>query len=158
MVIRTPARAPSFSKAYASKRGRAWRNMMVAAINAGLEQGVFALVRGGEKFATGRDASDQGVMYSFNFPGGVPALAHVRDGGWDEVRIHVVLWPSADFGQWVGVGNAGFRAGDAIASGWLERERERGAWIQVGSEITSRAARIETIEPNGYLDRGMFMM
>ena len=135
-----------------STRKKAWRNVMVAAINAGLDQKVFDL-----------DAGPEGVV-QFRFEiEGVPAVAHVSNAGWDELSISVALWPTAEGERWVSCSNAGFLAGDCFAHGWLERRK--GQWLQTPGrpEFQCRDARKATVEalavkPNGYADHGRFMM
>ena len=65
--------------------------------------------------------------------------------------------------DWIESHNAGFLAGDAFASGWLEREK--GRWLQVSDSPVgcARAALLGRIagarpEPKGYADNGRVMM
>ena len=134
-----------------SERKKAWRNVMVAGINAGLDLKVFDLDFGPEDRA----------QFRFEVEG-IPAVAHVSDAGWGELSINVALWPTAD-ASWIGCSNAGFLAGDCFAHGWLERRK--GRWLQtpVRPEFQCRASRKATVaalavKPNGYADHGRFMM
>ena len=61
------------------------------------------------------------------------------------------------------IAGLGFLAGDAFASGWLEREK--GRWLQVSDSPVgcARAALLGRIagarpEPKGYADNGRVMM
>lgn len=137
-------------------RKAAWRNMMVAAINAGLEQGLFGLAPDDNRF-DGDDAT-----YRFLFDR-LPAIAHIRDIRFGELSVHVAINPTDKAEDWIDSSNAGFLAGDAFASGWLEREK--GRWLQVSEGPTGcvRAALLDRIvaarpEPVGYADNGRFMM
>jgi hypothetical protein len=92
-----------------------------------------------------------------------PAAAWVGDAGFDELSIHVALWPSQEAERWLVVNNAGFQAGEAFAIGWLERRK--GAWLQFGGTplLTCRTPRLGTIavvdvEPDGYADHGKLMI
>ena len=116
-----------------SLRKKAWRNMMIAGVNAGLEQKIFTLEPSGNfwpEFQPGDGKSEANAgsgahYYSFDFPGGIPVEAYVKDAGFDELSIHVALRPT---GKFMGCVNAGFLAGEAYANGWLERRS--GLWLQ----------------------------
>ena len=65
----------------------------------------------------------------------------------------------------IGSGVTGFRIGEAVGSGWLERRD--GAWLQVSEggpgHFVCRKPRLATVaalavEPKGYSDRGNFKM
>lgn len=156
------------SAAYPSPRARAWRNLMVAAINAGLEQGLFGLAPQANFWPgadpDGRDRERR--QFRFVFPDGAPCLAAVCGAGFDELRFDVVYRPSAEGDRWVAVGNAGFRAGEALAGGWLERRE--GAWLQGGRGRPVRQFRARRgvapgiaaakVAPSGYRDTGKFFL
>ncbi len=109
-----------------SLRKKAWRNMIVAGVNAGLEQKLFTLEAGGNlwpEYQPGDGKSDANAgsgahYYSFDFPGGIPVQAYVKDAGFDELSIRVAFWPTGEFME---CPNAGFLAGEVYAVGWLER-------------------------------------
>ncbi len=142
-------------------RWNAWRNLMVAAINAGLEQRLFGLSPGEDWWPGADPANGGGVrgLYRFTFDG-LPATAAVAAISGDELAIHVLLDPrneqvEADF-------NDGLDDGSACAHGWLERRL--GAWIQDGGEefsckraVQARVAAV-VIEPHGYADQGSFIL
>ncbi|WP_186233859.1 hypothetical protein [Burkholderia gladioli] len=143
-------------------RWNGWRNLMVAAINAGLEQRLFGLSPG-EDWWPGADPKNNGGergLYRFTFDGDLSAVAVVSAISGDELAIHVLLDPrneevEADF-------NDGLDDGAACAHGWLERRL--GAWIQDGGEefsckraVQARVAAVK-IEPHGYADQGSFIM
>lgn len=151
-----------------SLRKRAWRNAMVAAINAGIEQRLFS-IRPGDCRWPGWSADRglcKGTLFKFSI-GGIPALGWVDDIGFDELSIHVALWPTVHGEEFVQAGNAGLHAGETFATGWLERRK--GAWLQVGDGVgggwtfSSRQQRLKTVaglelRPHGYAAQGSFMM
>ena len=105
-----------------SQRKKAWRNVMTAGINAGLEQKLFTLKPGGN-FWPGYQPGDGKSMpnagsgahcYSFDFPGSIPVQVYIKDAGYDELSVHVALWPT---GQFITSSNAGFLAGEVYATG-----------------------------------------
>lgn len=137
------------------KKLAAWRNMMVAGINAGLEQGHFGLVNDDNRWE-----GDE-VVYIFAFDG-LPAIACVRDIG-GELSVHVAVQPTDRAADAIRAYNAGFGAGDAFASGWLERET--GTWLQTSSAPTGsiRQALLDRVaavhlSPLGYADSGRVML
>lgn len=138
---------------YKSSTQRAWRNLMVCAINAGLRLGKFSL-----------DPSDlraplaDGELYDFQLPGGIPARACVRQIAYGELRVSVAAQPQGDLVRTV---NAGLQAGDAFAIGWLEREA--GAWLQFSDKGAACKRGLLTtlsqmdVNPEGYADCGAFV-
>jgi hypothetical protein len=111
-----------------SIRSRAWRNAMVGAINAGLAQGCFELQCG-----TG-PTDRQHRIYRFTLGDDIPAIASVADIGFDELSIHVALWPTPRAAEFIHAGwlhrprTRAHVIGDLHVQGWLERER--GKWLQ----------------------------
>ena len=143
-------------------RWQAWRNLLVAAINAGLEQRLFGLSPGENWWPGGAPDSHECTVsvYRFVVDGNLPAVAGVDAISGDELSIHVVLNPrSADMepNRFHGLSD-----GDAVAHCWLERRL--GAWIQDGGEDLSckRIAQLRLtsleIEPRGYSERGSFFL
>ena len=141
-------------------RWTAWRNLVVSAVNAGLEQRLFGLSPGEDWWP---DADPGGVrgarhIFRYQFDGNVPAVASVDAISGDELSIHVILNPRDD--EVEPDRSNGIKDGDAYASCWLERRF--GAWIQDGGEDFSckRAALSMTagiaVEPVGYADLGSF--
>jgi len=139
-----------------------WRNLMVAAVNAGLEQRLFGLSEGENWWPGGAEDSHHCVRYTyrFMFDEDLPAVASVDANSGGELSFHVVLKPrKADVQpDWY----CGLSSGDAVASGWVERRL--GAWLQDGGEgvhcrrvLQSRLAGV-AIEPAGYSDQGSFFM
>lgn len=134
----------------------AWRNMMVAAINAGLDQGLFGLDVDDNRW------NGEFGIYRFDFAG-MPAIASVRDVGFGELSIHVAVRPTKDAERAIRSANAGFYAGDAFAAGWLEREK--GKWLQSSTNPATAFRRdllamisAMAVEPKGFRSDGRFMM
>lgn len=161
--------APRLSKAirYASARDRAWRNMMVAAVNAGLDQKLFSLKTDDNRWPGASvptpHGRPEGYVYPFVFDNDVPALGYVGDIGSGELSIHVALWPTADGARHVRAFNAGFHVGDAFAAGWVERQD--GAWLQSSTTLFNcrkkclrRIADAPAVKPRGFGDRGRVIM
>lgn len=137
---------------YKTERQKAWRNLIICAINAALAKKLFTLRPNDNRF------SGNG-LFDFTLPDGTPARGHVSDAGFSELSIHAAANPKGD---WVRASNAGFSAGDAFATTWLERER--GAWMQSSlSSFRCRKALVErlaslNVAPAGYGDRGRVIM
>lgn len=145
-------------RAYKTVRQRAWRNAMVAAVNAGIKQKAFSVRPGDNRWPGGREARYQ---YRFTFPGGVPGLASVGDASFDELSVHVALYPRPDGERWIECSNGEFLAGDVFANGWLERRE--GAWLQHSPDLFKcrkrclEAVASAQVQPKGYGDIGRVM-
>ena len=141
---------------YKSVRTRAWRNLMVCAVNAGLDQKLFSLRPGDNRW---KDEEWGGQLFDFELPNGLPARGYVSDAGFDELSVHAAVNPK---GTWVRTANGGFSAGDAFAGSWVERQS--GAWLQSAeTSFACRKALLGTlagldVEPRGYGDRGRVIM
>jgi hypothetical protein len=137
-----------------TNRRRAWRNVMVAAINAGLDMRLFGL-----------DPNNTPEPESFRFAiAGIPGIAYVSDAGWSELAINAALWPTSNARRWIAYNNAGSQAGECFAHGRLERAK--GAWLQTSwgrTPINCRVNRLASVaaisvEPQGYADGGRLTM
>lgn len=149
--------AAAYGIEYRSLRHKAWRNLMICAINEALAQRLFTLRAGDNRFET--SAKRGGTLFDFALPNGLPVRGYVSDAGWDELNIHAAVNPKED---WIRAGNAGLEAGDAVGRSWLERRR--GAWLQSAVKLFScrkpllaSLAALE-VEPQGYGDRGNVIM
>ncbi|MFC5771733.1 hypothetical protein [Thauera sinica] len=143
-------------------RWKAWRNLLVAAINAGLEQRLFGLSPGENWWPGGAPESHacERSIYRFMVDGSLLAIASVDAVSGDELSLHAILNPrnaEVEPGPFNGL-----RDGDAWAHCWVERSL--GAWIQDGGEdfsckriVQSRLAELR-IEPLGYSDQGSFFI
>jgi hypothetical protein len=148
---------------YKSTRNLAWRNMMVAAINAGVKRKLFSVLPGDNRwpgFSPENSSTGDGQesIYRFTFGTDIPAIASVHDIGSDELSFHVALWPTEDAERWIRAANSGKLAGKAFASGWLERQN--GAYLQSSTDelycqkaITKLVANTVT-QPLCFGDRG----
>jgi hypothetical protein len=136
---------------------------MVAAINAGLQQQLFSLIPGDNRWPAPIERGSRGpYVFPFEFDGIAPALCCVTDIVYDEISIHVALRPTKDGAQRVMAWGAGFLAGDATADGWLERRN--GAYLQTSPRqfkcrksllpILARA----NVEPLGFVDHGRVVL
>jgi hypothetical protein len=151
-----------------SKRRRAWRNVMVAGINEGIDRRLFTIRPGDNRWPGASAEFGRGETFVFRFSvGAIPAVASVNNAGFDELSVHVALWPMPEGERWIKPMNGGFHAGDVFASGWLERRD--GAWLQVPRDRSSgwsfccRQSRLKEVaaldlRPKGYADRGNFKL
>ena len=125
---------------YESDREKAWRNIVVCAVNEGIRAKAFSLRKDDNRWPGARPVhprkgpdyrvDDPGICLSFKLPNGIPAQAKFRDIGWSELEILVAVSPAGDrFKE----GYTGFEAGDAFARGWLERER--GAYLNTATNL-----------------------
>jgi hypothetical protein len=141
---------------YKTIRQKAWRNLMVCAVNAALEQKLFSLRPGDNRFSDNMRSS---VVFDFVLPNGMPARGAVSDAGFNELAVHAAVNPKSDM---VRSPFAGFDAGDAFGTTWVERER--GAWMQSSdSSFNCRKVLLHVlaetqIEPQGYGDRGQVIL
>lgn len=141
---------------YRGVRAKAWRNLMISAINEGLRQKLFSLRSDDNRWP---NAETEGMLFDFTLPNGLTARGYVRDISCGELSIHAAVNPKGD---WVRAGNAGLAAGDAFAAGWLERQK--GAWLQSATtQFSCRRALLKlladiVVEPMGYGDRGRVIM
>jgi hypothetical protein len=136
---------------------RAWCNTLLSAINAGLEQQIFGLPPGDNRWPP----EPARVIYNFAFSKEVPGVAYVQDAGWDELQFYVALWPTPAAANWLGHARGKFRSGACEASGWLERRN--GKWLQNSTSLFfCRKNRLDLVvatrhAPAGFLDRGKLM-
>lgn len=141
---------------YKTTRQKAWRNLMVCAVNAALERKLFTLRPGDNRF---QDDMRRAAVFDFMLPNGMPARGSVSDAGFHELSVHAAVNPKGDM---VRAFNAGFDAGDVFGTTWVERER--GAWMQSSdSSFNCRHHLLDElaglqVEPTGYGDRGSVIM
>ncbi len=150
----------SFDIKYRTERERAWRNLMVCAINEGIRQQFFTLQPDNYNWAPLEDdhRRREGITFDFTLPNGLPARGYVGDAGFGELSIHAAVHPT---GNSISAFNAGFAAGDAFAVSWLERQK--GAWLQTATtefncrkHLLKPLAELE-VRPHGFGDRGKVM-
>jgi hypothetical protein len=104
--------------------------MMIAAINAGLEQQFFTLDVGDNRWV------DKNPIYRFTI-GTMPAIACVGDAGFGELIFHVAAKPTRNAEEWIRADNAFFLAGPICALPEVLRHE---------------------VQPRGYLAEGRLMM
>jgi hypothetical protein len=150
------------AKPRGSARARAWRNLMVAAINAALEQGLFALDPADKRWPRrNADGECEPCLFSFTV-GDVEGMALIKDDGWDEIGVHAALRPTPKAPEFLAFFNAGLLAGDAYAAGWLERRR--GAYLQTSPSLFKCRQLLlpvvadAAIEPRGFADHGRLIV
>lgn len=141
---------------YSTPRLRAWRNLMVCAVNAALAQKLFTLHPGDDRF---EDNMRSGHPFDFVLPNGLPARGSVAEAGFDELAVYAAVNPKGDA---VRDFDAGFAAGDAFGTTWLERRN--GAYIQTTPDgfrcrkpLLPQLAELEVV-PCGFGDRGKLIM
>lgn len=144
---------------YRSQRDKAWRNLMVLTINEGIRKKYFSLRYDDNRWPGAEPGSQghrgTGYVFEFKLADGKPAKGYVQDAGFGELKIHAAVYPKGDE---LKVEEAGFRAGEAFAWGWLERDK--GAWLQSSQGFFNcRRGLIDDLvkqeaEPLGFGDRG----
>lgn len=159
-VIRTRSRT-WYELEYKGTRAKAWRNLMVATVNAGIQQKIFSVRPGDNRWPTTPDGRGTAV-FRFDVEG-IPAIGSVSDAGYDELNVHGALWPTGDAERLIAAHGANFHVGQAVAYGWLERRE--GAWIEYNGSpelhcrkaLVNRVAAIDVV-PLCFGDRGDFKM
>lgn len=149
---------------YKTKRQKAWRNLMVAAINAAIEQKLTSLRPGDNRWAGGNpggfNGSEEGCIFEFDLSDGTPCQGHLRDIGTNELEVKVAIKPKANWHSYDFIGGR-YSCGPVIAMSWLERYR--GAWLQSADTMFyCQQSYLDSlselrIEPMGYGDRGRLM-
>lgn len=152
---------------YRNDRQVAWRNMMISAINAGLDARLFTMLPGDNRWPGAGDLSHgvRGESFRYRFElNGIPAIASVNDAGYDELGVHVAFWPTPDAEHWIVCSNCGFDTGEAAASGWVERRdgaylqaTKAGAHIRCRKNLLKQIASLD-VQPKCYADRGTFRL
>lgn len=157
MLLTTCPRAHEIE--YESVRKKAWRNLIVCAVNEGLRLKIFSLRPGDNRWPGYNPRGSNVYLFDFILPCNLPARVAVHDAGYDELSIHVAVNPKGD---WVKASDAGFSAGDVFGSTWLERRN--GAWIQSSESsfscrrhLLSKLSNMQ-VTPAGYGDRGWVIM
>jgi hypothetical protein len=152
-VSTVPVSAHSIN--YKTARQKAWRNLMVCAVNEALERRLFTLRPGDNRFGE-RGANER--TFDFALPNGLPARAHISDAGFDELEIHVAVNPK---GRHVSA-MAGFDVGDAVGMTWIERRL--GVWLQSSDRefhcrrpLLAPLADLNAV-PQGFGDKGGVIM
>jgi hypothetical protein len=103
---------------YNTRRKMAFRNLMVAAVNAAVEQRLFDPT---DRNASERrrDADAPAFRWDFVFPGGAPGIGYAHDIGCDEMAVSAALYPGPRGREFLGAILSRFSPGDVSATGWL---------------------------------------
>jgi hypothetical protein len=151
-----------YADEYCSARHKAFRNLLVAAINAGLNAGLFTIRPGDNRWPGAVGDTDRRSVGRVQFElAGLPAYATFSDIGCGELSVGAALKPTSHTLTNFYVGE-GLHAGDAVGHSWLERER--GAWLQSATtRFWCRRAVLPllsaaTVEPLCFGDRGRVVM
>ena len=166
LVIQTGSSSRFLRYPFKSKRDKVWRNMMVAAVNAGIAQRHFTAKPGDNRWPEDESGWHKGVVFDFDL-NGIPAIGYASDAGFGELNIHCALWPTSKGRDFIRAGNCSMdTTGEAIATGWLERTN--GTWLMCdqrrgGIRIACRRARLDQVaaldvRPTCFADQGQFIM
>lgn len=144
-----------FDISYIKPKAKAWRNLMVAAINAGLEQGLFSLRKGDNRWP--ETDSYKGHVYRFPFAS-LSSLCCVKNAGNGVLSFHAVIFPEPDAEQWLFLPQLGLSGGEAYGMAWLEREKEARletsmSFFKARKDALAILAEAEKLSPQGYHDR-----
>lgn len=144
-----------FDTNYVRPKAKAWHNLMVAAINAGLEQGLFSLHKGDNRWS--ETDPYKGHVYRFSLAGH-PSLCCVKDAGGGVLSFHAVVFPEPDAEQWLFLPQLGLSGGEAYGMAWLERDGEARLAAAMGFFKARKNALLilkeaENISPQGYRDQ-----
>lgn len=144
-----------------SDRFKAWRNLCVAAINAGLDQRIFGLEEWDGPPGLDDD-SRTWSEYRFDLPEiGRTVSVSAADIGYGEVSLHVALGIEVERGRW----------GNADAYAHCDLERRTGGWLQTGrgqdkwqtgifrcKKLWLPRLAVLDIKPKGYADHGAWFL
>lgn len=139
---------------YDSDRRKAWRNLLVYAINIGIERKLFSLRPDDNRW------SDNGKghhVFRFELPNGLPVRVCLESCHWGELRIIADVNPKNEYNKYIAADYMpGFRNSDVHAKTWLKRDI--GAWIEFTNDFNCRKTLMPylaglNVEPNGFGDR-----
>ncbi len=142
-----------------SLRRKAWENLMVAGVNALVEQRAITLE---DPEHNSHEVPD--ALARFTYQDGTPCIAIARDIDWGELEIVVAYDPTQDVRS--GLGGVYKEFGRASAFGWLERRTSQ--HLQKMGRISSRffycerpalqALAAAAVEPQGFARTGKFFL
>lgn len=150
---------------YKSRRMKAWRNLMVATINAGLKQGRFGLLPGQDAGVVDRSDAlkfDMSAGYFEFMLQDMLVLAYVEEAGFDELSIYAMLEPTDKAKTFIRWEHNKASSGAVWAKCWFERRT--GAWVQSSTEFfRCRSTYLDLladldVEPDGFGDRGRVVL
>ncbi|MCA1326396.1 hypothetical protein [Herbaspirillum sp. alder98] len=144
----------SFDIEYKTKRQKAWRNLMVSAVNEALRRRLFSLRLDDNRWPSHQTMGSH--IFEFQLTTGDLARVKIRDIGHSEIAVEVMLNPRT--GGSPNAYYATLQECDAVAMSWLERRD--GAWLQSALDsfrckrhVLERLLTLE-VEPLGYGDKG----
>ncbi len=148
----------ALSCGHPQKRIKAWRNLVVCALNEAILRGLLSIQAQGLPPMPYELRWEH--QFEFELPNGTKASAVIRDGGFDEVIVRVAINPKGELFKTYGYGLQG---ADVVAGAWFARLE--GAWLQVDNapEFACRRALLEELAslevvPLGYADHGPFIV
>lgn len=144
-----------FDTKYVKPKTKAWRNLMVTAINVGLEQGLFSLHKGDSRWS--ETDPYKGHVYRFSFASH-PSLCCVKDAGGGVLSFHAAVLPESDAEQWLFLPQLGLSGGEAYGMAWLERDGEARlatsmAFFKARKNVLPILEKAEKLSPQGYRDQ-----
>ena len=137
-------------------RYKAWRNVIVASVNAGIKSGRMSLDTEG-------DVDPSPLVFQLSDGMNIATVFYCNQCPWSE--ISVTAWVNPINGNLpeagVAYGMPRSDLADCTAQGWIERRN--GKWIQDGVLFRCRRSLIKPlsevhIEPDGFLDHGRFYL
>lgn len=161
-VVQTWAPRVDQTIEFHSPRKKAWRTLMVSAINAGLQQGRFTLHALGNRWpgSTNDYVGCQPDRYEFELMPGLRAVVGVSDINCGELSLTVAVNPTPSCYARLARGSVFIgldrRSAQALAQGWLERAQ--GAWLQYSPEaficrrVLSQTLASVDVRPQGFGD------
>lgn len=137
-ILATAANGPTWE---------AWRNIMAAAVNAGLRQGHFGLEPDDNRF----DGVDH--VYRFDLEG-LPGIAYVRAMADGELMFHAAINSSKQAENTIRVGMSGLLGGEGFSEGRLQRLDRKylhsvRPYTSFRTSLIFRVADMK-VEPNGF--------
>lgn len=137
-ILATAANGPTWE---------AWRNIMVAAVNAGQRQGHFGLEPDDNRF----DGVDH--VYRFDLDG-LPGIAYVRAMADGELLLHAAINSSKQAEKTIRVGMSGLLGGEGFSEGRLQRLDRKylhsvRPYTQFRTTLLFKVAEMK-VEPNGF--------
>lgn len=153
------------------ERFKAWQNLMVSAINVGLERKLFGIAEG-ENFWSDKkfcNRTEPDLWYTYTFSK-MNVLVNVNDIGHGELSIYIIVEPTFNFFEDKDkrriTSCVTTKYCSVVLNGWFERKR--GAWVMTDSgnkkmfSISSKKGFIpvfanKKVKPNGFVNHGRWI-
>lgn len=158
-LIRTHYKRWQSTVDYKTPRAKAWRNLMVAAINAGIEQELFSIRNGDNRWP----GADQGKAFVYRFMiKGTPAFGYVEDVGFGMLKVHAAPYTMLGVEKRIHITTAGFDAAHVFGMACMERDdgaylRTDIAFFRARQGLLPLLAKLN-IKTKGYSDKGKIAM